>query len=402
MKIFLYLIYVILSNSRFSRPITLIFILSNKISIFEFSLIQMGYFVAKLLSEFPSGILADFMKRKYSLAIGCFLASISALLLYGVNLNGSFWILLLLFCLDGVASSFQSGSDQAMLYDYLKENGISEKYIKLLGIAGAISAITLGVTAAIGGLLADYSLTLPFLIQGIIFLIGGGLILFFPEDNFVHDVKRQEKSSPFKIASEGFNIIKKIPVIQFLILFLTVLASSTNAISMYMQGYFESLNISNAYIGIIFGVSTALSAIALLNSERLVKLGLKKTLIITTAMFFIGCLFLMTGNVILVILGFYLIYLKLDILEPSLFSVANLYVSERVRATVLSSFGVSLSLAPILMYPVFGIIGTYTGYKGIIAGMAIMSIPSFVYLFVFYTKYKIGESKPTNIKGLEE
>ncbi|WP_195694568.1 MFS transporter [Priestia megaterium] len=392
MKIIIFFIYTLLSNARFSRPITLIFVLDNRITLFEFGIIQVGYFLSRLLSEIPSGVYADTIKRKYSLAFGSLLAAVSAYCLFGYNLQNSFWLILFLFCLDGIGSSFQSGSDQAMLYDYLKNTGRTEKYVKYLGWNGAISSIVLGVTTAIGGVLAVNSITLPFLLQGIALTLSALLIMFFPEKNTVTS-QAKNKETPIYIAKQGFKTVKQFPIIQFLILFLTVLAASTNAITMYMQGYFSELKLSSDAIGYIFGIGTFLSAIVLLNSVYLAKMTLRSILLLTTTMFFVGISLLLTGNIVLVILGFYLVYLKLDVLEPSLFNIVNEFVPEKVRATVLSTFGLSLNVVSMVMYPLFGLAGDFLGYQGILSIMGVLCLPLFVYLYVFYKKYDIKQIK---------
>ncbi|WP_280528804.1 MFS transporter [Anoxybacteroides rupiense] len=391
-----YFLFIILSNSRFSRSILLIFMINNKITLFQFGLIQLSYYSIRFLSEFPSGVLADYIKRKYSMAIGSLLASLSGILLYSTNfldISGYFWVFLILFSLDAMASSFLSGSDQAMLYDYLKRKGLESKYPKFLGWREAIAAISLGTTTIIGGFLASKSINLPFLWQGILFLLATLVILFFPENKSVTIKERVSRTTPLKIASEGLNVIKRIPTIQFLVLFMTTLAASTNTVTIFIQGYFNELNISTNSIGIIYGICTVLSALAAINSYHLTKLTLKTILIITTSMFFVGIICLLTEYIPLVIFGFFLIYLKLDFLEPSVYFFLNKYVKEEVRATVLSFFGTALNFVTLIMYPLYGIVGEQSGYKGMIFGMSILSIPLFIYLFIFYKKYKVGDSK---------
>jgi MFS family permease len=395
---FVYFLYIVLANLRFSRPILLIFAIQHKITLFEFGMVQVCYFGSRVLFEFPSGILADYLKRKYSLALGSLLSGIAALLFFStgyMEFSEPFWWFLLAAFFEGVGNSFQSGSDQAMLYDYLKGENLEEKYTKFLGWRGAISTISLGLATAIGGFLADESLSLPFLCQGVLFLFASLTIMFFPENRKEAVEERGSKTSPIKIAKAGFSIIKQIPVIQFLILFMTILATSTNAITMFMQGYLSELKVSNGLIGIIYSVCTVFSVLASLNSHHLTKLSFKTILTLTTVMFFVGTLFLLTGYVPLVIVGFLLVYIKLDLLEPSLFYFLNQFVSEDSRATVLSSFGLAQSFVTFLMYPLYGMLGEKAGYIGLILGMAVMIVPLYAYLFWFYRRNIVGDSEVT-------
>lgn len=399
MNFLIYYLFITMSNSRFARSILMIFTIGHQISIFEFSMIQVGYFASRFLSEFPSGVFADYIKRKYSMAFGSFLAALVSILMFStasMDLSKPFWWFFLLFCLDGIASSFQSGSDQAMLYDYLRKKGMEGRYAKILGWRGAIGALALGLTTMVGGYLADTSLALPFLWQGILFAASGVLILFFPEDAMTPIKDKVSRTSPYKIAVEGFRVIRTIPLIQFLILFMTILAVSTNAIAMFMQGYFSELSISSTSIGIIYGLCTFCSAVAAVNSHHLTKLSLKTILIIATCMYFVGTFCLLTGVVPLVILGFFMVYLKMDLLDPSVSYFLNQEVHEEVRATVLSSFGAAYSLVTLIMYPLYGLVGESSGYEGMILTTVILSAPLFAFLFRFYKKYNVGGRHTTS------
>ncbi len=191
----------------------MIFILSKQVTLFEFSMIQVVYFAIRLLSEFPSGVIADYFKRKYSMAFGSILSAISALLIYltsRMHLSHMFLVLMFLFSLDGIASSFQSGSDQAMMYTYLKNKDQEGRYSRFLGWRGAISALSLGLTTAIGGFLAKDSIGLPFLWQSILFFLAGIVILSFPEKAFSTSNSEKVRASPIKIAVKGISLIRTI------------------------------------------------------------------------------------------------------------------------------------------------------------------------------------------------
>ncbi len=172
---------------------------------------------------------------------------------------------------------------------------------------------------------------------------------------------------------------------------MTILTASTNAITLFIQGYFSELKISGGSIGLIYGIGTVLSAAVFINSHYLIKLKLKSILILTTIMYFVGAVFLITLNVPLVIVGFFLIYLQVDFLEPSVYYFINQEVKEEARTTVLSSLGAGYSLVTLLLYPLYGVIGQSYGYRGMILISVVLSSPLFAYLFRFYQKYNVGK-----------
>ncbi len=113
--------------------------------------------LSNVLFEIPTGILSDFVGRKKTIILGS-LASVFAISTYA--LANSFAILALGAIFEGLASSFFSGNNDALLYDTLKEQKKLGIFSDTLGKLSSMFQAGLGISALIGGFIAGYSLQL--------------------------------------------------------------------------------------------------------------------------------------------------------------------------------------------------------------------------------------------------
>lgn len=72
--------------------------------------------------------------------------------------NQIFFISLALMSL-GLGITFQSGAEEALLYDSLKETGKESHYTKVFGMFSMLGLISLSAAQLIGGFLAEFSFT---------------------------------------------------------------------------------------------------------------------------------------------------------------------------------------------------------------------------------------------------
>lgn len=104
--------------------------------------------------ELPTGIFSDYVGRKITLTLGtvCFTLGF---ILYA--LGTSYLFLLLGAILEGLARSFYSGNNDALLYDSLVENGQKTKLSSIIGHVGAMGQWSLAIAGLLGGIIANWS-----------------------------------------------------------------------------------------------------------------------------------------------------------------------------------------------------------------------------------------------------
>jgi len=141
--------------------------------------------VSSALLELPTGILSDFVGRKKTIVLGSSM-NIAAFVLYA--LGGHYWVLALGALFDGAAVAFFSGSNDAFLYETVKENGEEEKYPHYSGRASSMFQIALAIGSLLGGFAAIISFTLAMWLS-VIPQIGCLIISLFMLEPKVHSNK---------------------------------------------------------------------------------------------------------------------------------------------------------------------------------------------------------------------
>lgn len=119
----------------------------------EYGILQAIYYIAVVLLEVPSGVVADRLGRKGTLVIGSVAAGLGC---FGCAVADSFWVFAIAEVLLAGGTAFISGADSALLYDSLAVDRREHEYPRA---EGAAQAVWLGMSA-VGFLLCDLFLYL--------------------------------------------------------------------------------------------------------------------------------------------------------------------------------------------------------------------------------------------------
>ncbi len=111
-------------------------------------------FLASSLFEVPTGILSDRIGRKRTVVLGAG-ASLGAGVSYAIG--GTYAVLCVGAILEGLARSFFSGNNDALLHDTLTEIGEPHAYQEYLGKTSSAYQFALAISAVIGSILAAIS-----------------------------------------------------------------------------------------------------------------------------------------------------------------------------------------------------------------------------------------------------
>jgi len=143
------------SSTQFQSVVGTIFLLSKGFNLAQLFLFGSVYAVAALISEIPTGIYSDKIGRKNSLILST-LIEIPAIIV--VILSNSFWLILAMNAVFGIAASFNSGTDTATLYDTLKGIGKENEFKKINGKLKWLGAWGGAIGGIFGGVIAKFSL----------------------------------------------------------------------------------------------------------------------------------------------------------------------------------------------------------------------------------------------------
>ena len=140
------------------------FVLWGPIAILYFSQVTRSYalglsvfsvvMLTSAIFELPTGILSDFVGRKKTMIFGAS-SYILGFILYAIG--GSYLFLLLGAFFEGLARSFYSGNNEALLYDSLEQSNRKQELSTVIGKIGSMGQWALAIAGLLGGFIANWS-----------------------------------------------------------------------------------------------------------------------------------------------------------------------------------------------------------------------------------------------------
>ena len=123
-----------------------------------------------VLTEVPSGWLADHWRRKNVLVLGAALWAAGCLCLWAA---GGFAAVVVGQVLMGLAASLQSGADSALLYDSLLCTGAQSRYLRSESRRHGIAMVSLATASALAGPLYAWDVDAIFALSTMAYLLSG-------------------------------------------------------------------------------------------------------------------------------------------------------------------------------------------------------------------------------------
>lgn len=316
-------------------------------------LVNAWFFLCNFLFEVPTGTVADFLGRKWSLALGSAIGA-GGVLLYASTPR--FEAFLLAEAVMAIAYTLHSGADEALAYDSLKAEGRQAEAAAVISrmeawkLGGIVLATVLG-----GFIAARFGLQAPMRATAVpatlAFLIA--LTLREPPGGS----REGEARSYLRILREGGRQFARHPVIRLL----AIEAAVTNALAWGIIWLFQPL-LRRAGVPLqAFGVVHALcclAQIAFLSSVSTLErwAGTRQRLIFAATLLsgaaFLGLAATTWWPVValLIVAG-----MATSLPRVPLFSAAiNHHVESSLRATVLSFCSMVRTLAIVVMNPITG------------------------------------------------
>lgn len=339
-------------------PILMLYYQDNGLTAHESFLLKSIYSAVIIVLEIPSGYFADKMGRKNTLVIGAVMGVVG-MLTYA--LFGGFWAFLLAEIALGVSQSFVSGSDSALMYDSLLADSKQDKYTKFEGRNTALGNGAESLAAILGGVLAEFSFRLPFMVQtGIAFIaVPAALTLIEPPNlRQGHETLRHT-----------LNVVKRSVLgnqtLGYFLLFSSVIGACTLTMAWIYHPYLkEVLNISLYQIGIIAAVLNMIAAVFSATAYRITA-SLSKRQVLLGIGLLIPLSYLLIGGLnnvwVLAILAFF--YLLRGIATPVLKDYVNMNTPSDIRATVLSVRNFVIRAVFVIAAPAIGFLTDAYGYN---------------------------------------
>ncbi len=198
--------YGFLKNLKFFEPFLMIYFLYIGLSYVQIGIIYMIKSIATNVMEIPSGISADILGRKLSMIIS-FLAYIVSFIFFYIFSN--FYLIIIAISFFSIGEAFRSGTHKAMIFQYLKNNNMTDYKTKVYGITRSWSQIGSALMALLAPILVIYFKNYKAIFLASIIPYIFNIIMFTTYEKCVDNCNKEEKKNNKKIVlSSFFNHIK--------------------------------------------------------------------------------------------------------------------------------------------------------------------------------------------------
>lgn len=356
-------------------PIIVLFYEKHGLGLQDVFILKSIYSITAVALEIPSGYLADVWGRRKCLLYGCILF-FGGYLCY--SFTSTFHAFIFAEILLGIGQTLVNGADSALLYDTTLHYKKEELYLRYEGRITMIGNFAEALAGIFGGLLAAYSLRLPFYAQAIVAFSGIPAALALKEFNIKSKIQ-----SP---VSEIIRIIKYSLITNkqlcYNIMFSGVIGAATLTMAWFVQPVLMYLKTPTSYYGIIWTVLNLTVGFAALYSDRADRyFGLKKMgiLILTViAGGYVALAFNLTYAGLAILLVFYIFR---GFATPILKGYINQMTFSEMRATVLSIRNFIIRLIFAAVAPFIGWLNdVYSLQTALLVSAVIIFIPGAVFL----------------------
>ncbi|MBI2755838.1 MAG: MFS transporter [Chloroflexi bacterium] len=254
-------LYRFLMNFQLWWPIWVVYLLRDRgLSLTQITLLDTPFFLLIVLSEVPTGAIADRFGRRVSLMLG---SGLFAVAVFVFGLADSYVVILISYTAWGLGQTFQSGADAAILYDSLKLAGREDEFQKVNSRLWALTSFAVLLAILIGAPIAAWtSLSLPILLSA------GIAMMAVPVAFTLHEPKvgAGEHEDYLQMVREGVGQVWRRPVLRYIVVYSGVLMASTFTPLIFMQPYLQHHGVGTGALGLwqapvrAVGIVSALAA----------------------------------------------------------------------------------------------------------------------------------------------
>ncbi|MBQ9765261.1 MAG: MFS transporter [Lachnospiraceae bacterium] len=360
--------YTFINNLNMSSSIWVLYLAYHGMSLMKIGILEGIYHITGIIFEIPSGAIADLLGRKKSLLLGRILMVISC---FFMLFSASFIGFAVGFILQSLSGNFNSGAEEALVFDSLKMLGKENSYTAINGRINMLIEVSQSIATVVGGILAEISYTYCYGACIIITLIGILPALFMTEppvaanadddaDNIVKEKKRFTNVVRGHFTTSA-KVLKANPKILFIIIYYSVIFSSFALLFFYSQQYFSDFGLNKIEISLIMLFAGIVACAGAFLSDRIYRfLGNRISIIGAIAIAICIGLFglnnLYVAFVALLIADFFN-----SVLYPIQSTSLNKLIPSEQRATLLSVNSMFFSVFMILLFPLAGALADVIG-----------------------------------------
>jgi MFS family permease len=354
-----------LMDCSLTAPVWVLYLRDERgFSLTQITLMEVPLFLLIVFAEVPTGAVADRFGRKVSLMLASAIMAVS-MFVYGIATN--YWVVLVANLTWGLAFTFRSGADTALLYDSLKEAGREPDFQRAnarfwaVRFAAMLTGLLLGAAIA-GETRYSVAVTLSALVSA----------CALPVAWFLHEpahVRAPAREPYLRTLVGGVREAWRAPALRYLFLFSGVVgAGAAGPLLLLLQPWLVAHGIDTAQLGLWQAPMSAVGALAALAATRLlVGVGeLRAFWTLPVLLSACGCVLAALDHV-----GAAAAFLGIAFVrgahEPLLASAVNRRVESERRATVLSVQNMVGNVGMAAVWPLAGLAADAYGLGAVFA-----------------------------------
>jgi MFS family permease len=335
--------------------------------------------ITVVLLEVPTGIIADKWGRKKMIVLSTLLECFMFLILVFAT---EFWHFAAAIFLAGIARSASSGSENAMLYDSLLQNGQEQAFEKYLGRLNVCDFTAAIIAALCGSLLASrYGFELNYWISFVSMLVSVCVSLMLVETAVKS--KSDESTEIKEHIKASVRFFRKHPGVYLVVLSGMVTGAALSFIDEFWQLYLNRLEIPVLYSGLF---SAAIMIVRLPGNiiAYVIKSRFRYRTILSgvTAIFAVGFIYISVIKDYTSLVAIFLICLLSGIIEPITTGYLHHRINSSMRATIDSFQSLGLNIVLIITGLGFGYFSSKFDVFGGYGFIACICVAFFVYFLI--------------------
>lgn len=375
---------VFIQNMNMQSCIWVLYLSYCGMNLGQIGILEGVYHITSMLFEVPSGAVADLLGRKKSMVISRVLVAISCLIML---VSKNFWLFALSFFVQALGNNFNSGSEEALIYDSMKALGKEEHYIGVYGRLNVLIEISQGIATVLGGILAEYSFLFCYGASFMIAVCALLPVLFMVEAPI--EIHEQKEENVIRIFVDHFkssaSILKENRNILKVIIFFQGIFTAQTILFFYSQQYFYDMGYNKIWISMFMLAFGVISCAGALLSEKIVVRFRNHTSLVLGILIAVAIGSFVFQNVVLSVAALSLAGFCNSVLYPIQSSILNQMIPSRQRATLISINSMFFSIGMIILFPIAGFLADKFGLAQI---FAVLGILLFIFVVGFGRKMK--------------
>ena len=344
-----------ITNLNMQSSIWVLYLAYCGMNLMQIGLLEGIYHATSIVCEIPSGALADLVGRKKSMMLGRICVTIPCIIMLFTR---NFWWFAISFLLQALGNNFNSGSEEALVYDSMICLGEEKDYIRINGRINTVIEVSQAIATVAGGVLAEYSYFVCYAACTVISLLAFVPVVFMKEPPVLKDGEKEEHLTAGRLVARHFQtsfgiLASDLRILKIVTYFSVVFAAHT-LLFFYSQQYYSDMGYNKIQISIIMLFAGFASCLGAILSERLYRRFEKKISVFSAAVIALTLVFYSIGNPVLSIGMFIGANFFNSVLYPIESESLNRIIPSEQRATLISVNSMFFSIVMIVTFPVAG------------------------------------------------